>query len=60
MKREWKKPQLIVVIRGSPEENVLTGCKGGVYVGGSSGSHGICSELYDIAKCNGCDSVTIT
>jgi hypothetical protein len=27
MKKEWKKPQMIVVMRGSREENVLTVCK---------------------------------
>jgi hypothetical protein len=28
MKKEWNKPQLIVVTRGSGEENVLAACKG--------------------------------
>jgi hypothetical protein len=27
MKKEWKKPQLVVVMRGYAEENVLIGCK---------------------------------
>ena len=27
MKKEWKKPQMVVVVRGSAEENVLIGCK---------------------------------
>lgn len=27
MKKEWKKPQLVIVIRGSAEENVLNACK---------------------------------
>jgi len=26
-KRAWVKPQLIVLVRGRPEENVLLGCK---------------------------------
>ena len=26
-KRKWEKPQLIVLERGRPEENVLGGCK---------------------------------
>ena len=26
-KRQWSKPQLIVLGRGTPEENVLKGCK---------------------------------
>jgi hypothetical protein len=27
MMKEWKKPQLVIVIRGSAEENVLNACK---------------------------------
>jgi hypothetical protein len=27
-KKKWKKPELIVIIRSYPEENVLSGCKG--------------------------------
>jgi hypothetical protein len=27
MKKEWKTPQLVVVVRGSAEEKVLMGCK---------------------------------
>jgi len=27
MKKPWKKPLLIVLARGKPEENVLTTCK---------------------------------
>lgn len=26
-KKSWEKPQLIVLARGTPEENVLEGCK---------------------------------
>lgn len=26
-KKKWKKPQLIVLVRGRPEESVLTVCK---------------------------------
>ena len=40
-KKEWKKPELIVLVRGKPEEAVLTACKvsgpqigAQVYVGG--------------------------
>ena len=29
MKKEWKKPLLTVVVRGSAEENVLGACKTG-------------------------------
>jgi len=26
--RSWRRPQLIVLVRGAPEEAVLAGCKG--------------------------------
>jgi hypothetical protein len=32
-KKNWEKPQLIVLARGTPEENVLTHCK---YIGYSA------------------------
>lgn len=28
MKNLWKKPELVVLVRGKPEENVLQTCKG--------------------------------
>jgi hypothetical protein len=33
MKKEWKKPQMVVVFRGSTEENVFSACKGPNIVG---------------------------
>jgi hypothetical protein len=33
--KPWKKPELIVLVRGNPEESVLTSCK----VMGGSGYH---------------------
>ena len=35
-KKLWVKPQLIILGRGTPDENVLTGCKTGV--GGIQGA----------------------
>ena len=32
-KKQWSKPQLIVLGRGTPEENVLKNCKAGNAVG---------------------------
>ena len=29
MKKSWKKPKLVVLVRGKPAEVVLTACKGG-------------------------------
>lgn len=28
-RKNWKKPELIVIVRCRPEENVLAGCKSG-------------------------------
>jgi hypothetical protein len=28
MKKPWKKPELVVLVRGTPEEAVLRACKG--------------------------------
>jgi len=36
MKPQWKKPELIVLLRTRPEESVLAGCK----TGGSIGPRG--------------------
>lgn len=35
MKKDWKKPKLVVLYRGKPEESVLAACKANV--GGSMG-----------------------
>ena len=29
LKKAWSKPELIVLVRGKPEETVLANCKGG-------------------------------
>jgi len=40
LKKEWQKPQLIVMTRSKPEESVLTYCKGGEITGaGGSGCY---------------------
>jgi len=60
-KKKWKRPKLIILIRGKPQERVLVGCKtgsstnagfvwpgvcGGVEVGGE----GPCADCSDIAS----------
>ena len=37
-KRQWSKPQLIVLGRGTPEENVLAACKHGGNIGPGVGN----------------------
>jgi hypothetical protein len=36
VKKEWKTPELIVLVRSKPEEAVLTGCKYAAVFGGAS------------------------
>jgi hypothetical protein len=38
VKKAWKKPELIVLVRGRPEEAVLAACKTGTE-GGPQGQH---------------------
>ena len=45
-KKSWKKPALIVIGRGTPEEKVLAGCKSGVGVGPNMKDPG-CTDTYD-------------
>ncbi len=33
MKKVWQKPELVVLVRGKPEESVLAACKGGTVTG---------------------------
>ena len=49
--KHWSKPQLIILGRGKAEENVLAGCKGGIYSGPYS-QHSLCNNPR-----NGCSSV---
>lgn len=51
MKKEWKKPEISILVRGSAEENVLTVCKSSANVddhpdkcGTESGLSGISSS----------------
>lgn len=55
MKKEWKKPQLIVVVRGQSQENVLTACK----VTGNSGAYTDDSACIGDSngRCNACEAL---
>ena len=39
MKKIWKKPELVVLVRNRPEESVLTHCKAGVSPSNPSTQH---------------------
>jgi hypothetical protein len=48
VKKEWTKPELIVLVRSKPEEGVLTACKhnDGVSIGGGPyDAYGGCAGL---------------
>ncbi len=45
MKQVWMKPQLIVLVRGKPEESVLGTCKNTATVGPQQGSNTHCEHV---------------
>lgn len=59
-KKAWLKPELLVIVRGHPEENVLASCKGPGFSGpgfthdnckhGQGGGHGHGSACQSIAN----------
>jgi hypothetical protein len=59
-RKKWLQPQLIVLGRGTPEENVLTGCK--IKNGSMSGRNATKTKCFKGALCgnNTCSSVTAT
>jgi hypothetical protein len=54
-KKVWIKPELIVLLRGSPEEAVLTGCKVGSVAGSSGNANAEC--WVRPGSCASCDAV---
>ncbi len=48
-KKHWEKPQLIILARGEPEENVLEGCK---IINHHLGEYGLHQEGCDQGKDN--------
>ena len=54
MRRAWSRPELVVLVRGGPEEAALAACKDTLQAG-SFNTHGDC--MYSGAAClNGCRS----
>ncbi len=54
MKNDWVKPELIVLVRGSNKERVLTGCK---WYGGNGADSRLdgCNEINGSDCVNCCD-----
>jgi hypothetical protein len=50
MKKVWKKPELVVLYRGKPEESVLQNCKGGATTGPVSFFSG-CNTIESNSAC---------
>lgn len=57
-KKKWTKPELIILLKGRPEEAILAGCKGGDTAGPQS-DYELCDSA--ITECSGqCDAITST
>lgn len=51
-KPKWGKPKLIVLVRGKPEERVLTNCKLTVGGTGAGNSNAACNLVSNCKKCS--------
>jgi len=57
-KKEWKTPELTVLVRSKPEEAVLGACKSWVVGSAGANSRGLaCGSEYDSAGCPACSDV---
>jgi hypothetical protein len=56
-KKEWKTPELIVLVRSKPEEAVLTGCKWVAPLIGPSSMNANCAQE---PSCVSCDGVSLS
>jgi hypothetical protein len=50
-KKEWRTPELVVLVRGRPEEAVLQQCKGGTHSGTLALYNG-CAAISTAPYCN--------
>ncbi|MBC8446887.1 MAG: hypothetical protein H8D78_03980 [Chloroflexi bacterium] len=50
-KKQWQKPELIVLVRSKPEEAVLTACKGAAMPGADAVAQRNCVTVFG---CPGC------
>ncbi|MBD3183179.1 hypothetical protein GF312_12865 [Candidatus Poribacteria bacterium] len=56
MRKTWLKPKLIVLVKGTPDERVLVGCKGeGPYDMGPDDQYATCQINGDF--CGNCETV---
>ena len=50
----WTKPELVVIVRGRPEESVMGGCKSGVAGGAKGADESACASSL-VSQCVACD-----
>jgi hypothetical protein len=61
-RKKWSQPQLIVLGRGTPEENVLGGCKTSKLAGASATKNSCKKFNFNKKKCNQakCSAISAT
>jgi hypothetical protein len=52
-KKQWAKPELIVLVRSKPEEAVLDSCKGKPGTSGADSANSMCLKAECISPCLG-------
>jgi len=57
-KKKWKKPELIVLVRGNPEEAVLTFCKTDFLGSSWAGDYRNCGQPTAIGCGNACAAIS--
>ncbi len=55
-KKKWEKPELVVLVRGRPEEGVLATCKTGYIQGGAGPTNARDGCIYPLGQCGNCDA----
>lgn len=53
LKKQWKKPKLIILVKGKPEEAVLENCKNNLHAPLSPGSINMNCESWFCSDCHG-------
>lgn len=54
---EWRRPELIVLVRGKPEEAVLTACKTSGILGDPNNAFGYCYQG-GVSFCAECSQIS--
>lgn len=54
--KKWEKPQLIILVRGKPEERILSWCKGFQLLGGATEAFEGC--IQNGGYCENCETLS--